>query len=148
MAARWDLAGPRRHSFVSTGDGVFDPAAGDYSNTFLAAAPGLTGVRDYFSPSNWSAISKQDLDLPSGGLLEFTFNGKELLAGVGKELVIYLLDAHNLSGSNHQRPLYISPVLANQGRAAGTEKCDVRAAMSAVHSLLQVALNPTTASSE
>jgi outer membrane protein assembly factor BamB len=103
--------------YVSTGDGAFDPAAGDYSNTFLRAAADLSCVRDYFSPENWKDISKQDLDLPSGGLVEFAFNGKQVLAGGGKESIIFLLDPDHLGGANHSQPIYASPVLANVGRA-------------------------------
>lgn len=102
--------------YVPTGDGAFDPAVGDYSNSYLAAPPDLAHVRDYFSPLNWADLKKLDLDLPSGGLLEFTYRGKQLLAGGGKESVIYLLDGSKLGGSNHQTALYASPVLANQGR--------------------------------
>ncbi len=111
------LIDPDGTVFVSTGDGAFDPAAGDYSNTYLAATADLTSVRDYFSPPNWKEISKLDLDLPAGGLVEFTYQGKRVLAGGGKESVVYLLDAENLGGSNHQTALYTSPVLANEGRA-------------------------------
>ncbi len=111
------ILGPDGTVYVSTGDGAFDPEAGDYSNTFLAASPDLARVRDYFLPPNWKDISKLDLDLPSGGLLVFPYRGKQLLAGGGKESVIYLLDPANLGGSNHQTALYTSPVLANEGRA-------------------------------
>ncbi len=107
---------PDGNVFVATGDGAFDPAVGDYSNTYLAATPDLTHVRDYFSPPNWKDISKLDLDLPSGGLVEFTYRGKRVLAGGGKESVVYLLDAGNLGGSTHESALYTSPVLANEGR--------------------------------
>jgi hypothetical protein len=103
--------------YVSSGDGAFNPATGDYSNTYLAAPSDLAGVRDYFLPPNWQDISKRDLDLPSGGLVEFPYRGKRLLAGGGKESVIYLLDPANLGGSAHQQPLYSTPVLANEGRA-------------------------------
>jgi outer membrane protein assembly factor BamB len=103
--------------YVSTGDGAFDPAQGDYSNSYVSAPPYLDRIADYFTPQNWSDISKRDLDLPSGGLAAFAWNGKELLAGGGKESILFLLDARNLGGSNHQQALYASPVLANEGRA-------------------------------
>jgi outer membrane protein assembly factor BamB len=111
------VIGPDGTVYVSTGDGAFDPAQGDFSNVYLAAPPDLSRVSDYFSPQNWNQLSKLDLDLPSGGLVAFPFEGKELLAGGGKESVIYLMNAVNLGGKNHQEPLYTSPVLANQGRA-------------------------------
>lgn len=101
--------------YVSTGDGPFDPVVGDYSNAFLEVSPELTQIRNYFSPLNWNDLSKKDLDLPSGGMLAFDFHGREILAGGGKEAVVYLLDADRLGGSNHQNALYTSPVLANEG---------------------------------
>jgi outer membrane protein assembly factor BamB len=103
--------------YVSTGDGLFDPNAGDYSNTYLAASPDLSHVKDYFAPSNWRDLNKRDLDLPSGGLLEFEYKGREVLAGAGKESVIYLLDGKSLGGDTHGQALYASPVLANEDRA-------------------------------
>lgn len=102
--------------YVSTGDGAFDPATGDYSNSFLAVTPDLSRVRDYFIPPDWKEISKLDLDLPSGGLVGFNFGNRELLAGGGKQGIVYLLDAANLGGSSHQHALYTSPVLANESR--------------------------------
>src|SRR5579863_1633380 len=41
------------------------------------------------------------------------FKGKELVAGGGKEGVLYLLDAKSLGGADHHTPLYRSPRLAN-----------------------------------
>jgi outer membrane protein assembly factor BamB len=111
------VIGPDGTIYVPTGDGALDPAVGDYSNSYLAVPPDLSRVRDYFSPHNWQQLKKLDLDLPSGGLLEFPYRGKQLLAGGGKEAVIYLLDANNPGGSNHTEALYTSAVLANQGRA-------------------------------
>ncbi len=109
--------GPDGTIYVSTGDGAFDPSQGDYSNSYLAVAPDLSRVQDYFSPENWKDISKLDLDLPSGGLVAFRQGQRTLLAGGGKESVIYLMDAASLGGSGHLQPLFASPVLANSGRA-------------------------------
>jgi hypothetical protein len=103
--------------YVSTGDGAFDPALGDYSNSYLAASADLTRVTDYFAPPDWQDLSKRDLDLSSGGLLEFTYGGKRVLAGAGKQGVVYLLDPRNLGGGNHQSAWYTSAVLANENRA-------------------------------
>lgn len=102
--------------YVSTGDGKFDPATGNYSNTYLAVTPDLSRVRNYFLPPNWEQISKLDLDLPSGGLVGFHFHGRLLLAGGGKEAVLYLLDSADLGGSDHSKALDTTPVLANEGR--------------------------------
>ncbi len=103
--------------YVSTGDGAFDPSVGDYSNSYLAVAPDLSRVEDYFAPPNWQQVSRRDLDLPSGGLLAFTYREKQFLAGGGKESVIYILNPESLGGGTHQKALYTSPVLANEGGA-------------------------------
>jgi hypothetical protein len=76
----------------------------------------LSRVRNYFLPPNWEQISKLDLDLPSGGLVGFHFHGRLLLAGGGKEAVLYLLDSADLGGSDHSKALDTTPVLANEGR--------------------------------
>ena len=99
--------------YTSTGDGNFDPTAGDYGSTFLSAKlPDLT-LSDYYSPANWKDINKYDLDLPSGGLVAFPYQHRELIAGGGKESVIYLLDEKSLGGKDHHTPIYSTPVLAN-----------------------------------
>ena len=111
------VIGHNGNLYVSTGDGIFDPSTGDYSNSYLAVAPDLSRVQDYFTPPNWQTVSKRDLDLPSGGLLAFPHDGKEILAGGGKESVVYLLDTADLGGKTHHDALYTSPVLANEGAA-------------------------------
>jgi outer membrane protein assembly factor BamB len=117
----WSRGGPvlgkNKLLYVSTGDGAFDPAGGDYSNSFLAVTPLVLDVVDYFTPLNWKDVSKLDLDLPSGGHLAFTAGDREYVIGGGKESVVYLLDAKSLGGENHQKPLYATPALANEGRA-------------------------------
>lgn len=100
--------------YAATGDGVFNPATGDYSNSYVAATADLSRIYDYLSPANWKQIDKRDLDLPSGGLVEFTYQGRHLLAGGGKESVIYVMDARSLGGDSHQVALYTSPLLANE----------------------------------
>ena len=111
------VLGENKWLYVSTGDGAFDPAVGDYSNSFLAVTPRVLDVADYFTPLNWKDVSKLDLDLPSGGLLAFTVGDREYVIGGGKESVVYLLDAKSLGGENHQKPLFATPVLVNEGRA-------------------------------
>jgi outer membrane protein assembly factor BamB len=100
--------------YVSTGDGKFDPPNGDFGSTFLAArAPDLS-IADYYSPLNWNEVNKRDLDLPSGGLLWFAYRNWHLVAGGGKEAVVYLLDADSLGNKDHQTPLYLSEQLGNE----------------------------------
>jgi hypothetical protein len=113
----WGRGGPvigrNRLLCVSTGDGNFDPAVGDYGSTFLAASLGDLNPLDYYSPRNWEDINKYDLDMPSGGYVWFSFKDYNLVAGGGKESVLYLLDGNSLGGRDHHTPLYITSRLAN-----------------------------------
>jgi outer membrane protein assembly factor BamB len=56
---------------------------------------------DYFVPSNWEEMDTQDLDLGSGSPIMFDLPGAQpstLLAAMGKEGVLFLLDRDNLGG--------------------------------------------------
>jgi outer membrane protein assembly factor BamB len=102
--------------YVSTGDGAFNPPDGDFGSTFLAASTPTLSIIDYFSPLNWNEVNKKDLDLPSGGQLWFSYKNYHLLAGGGKESVVYLLNADSLGDKDNQTPLYLSPQLGNEGK--------------------------------
>ncbi|HEY7211403.1 MAG TPA: PQQ-binding-like beta-propeller repeat protein [Bryobacteraceae bacterium] len=102
--------------YVSTGDGKLDPPNGDFGSTFLAAASPDLHVTDYYSPLNWNEVNKRDLDLPSGGLLWFAYRNWHLVAGGGKESVVYLLDADSLGDKDHQTALYISEQIGNEAK--------------------------------
>jgi outer membrane protein assembly factor BamB len=107
------VIGNNNRAYVSTGDGNFDPAVGDFGSSFLAASLGDLRLLDYYTPLNWQDINKHDLDLPSGGLVAFTYKGENLIAGGGKEAVVYLLQADHLGGNDHHTPLFITNALAN-----------------------------------
>lgn len=98
--------------YVETGDGPFDPEAGKYSNSFLAVTPDMK-LADYYTPANYRWIDKKDLDMGDISPVVFPFGGKELVAGGGKEGVLYLLDAKSLGGADHKTPLYRSARLTN-----------------------------------
>lgn len=92
--------------YVETGNGTFDPANGNYGDSFLrlATTNGLT-LLDYFTPFNQQALSDSDVDLGSGGpvvLPDAAGNSlhPHLLVGAGKEGTIYLLDRDNLGQFN------------------------------------------------
>jgi hypothetical protein len=70
-------------------------------------------IADYYTPVNQSEINKKDLDLPSGGLLWFAYRDYRLLAGGGKESVVYLLNADLLGNRDHQTALSIAPQMGN-----------------------------------
>ncbi len=98
--------------YVETGDGPSDPSAGKYANSFVAVGKDLK-IADYYTPTNFKWIDKKDLDMGDISPVVFSFAGRELVAGGGKEGVLYVLDAHSLGGADHHTPLYKSPLLTN-----------------------------------
>ena len=119
-AGMWDRGGPvigeSGELYVTTGDGAFYPASGDYGSTFLAASTPALNIVDYYSPLNRNEINKRDLDLPSGGLLWFAYRNFHLIVGGGKESALYLLDADALGSKDHQTPLFVSPAVGNSSK--------------------------------
>ena len=113
----WGRGGPvigtNGRVYGGTADGVFDPAAGDYSNTVAAESLDTLNIVDYFLPSNWDYLRRKDFDLGSSSPVYFGWRNKNLIAHGAKESVVYLLDADSLGGKDHQTPLYVSPRLGN-----------------------------------
>lgn len=116
-AGIWGRAGAaisqRGTIFVETGDGPYDPAKGDYADTFLAISAEDLKLLDFYTPSNHLYLTHKDLDMGSMSPTVFPFKDRELVAGGGKEGVLYLLDAKSLGGSDHKTPLFRSPRYAN-----------------------------------
>lgn len=116
-AGIWGRGGPivgaNGRIFGGTADGVFDPAAGDYSNTEIAVSLKDLTLLDYYLPLNWQYIRRKDFDLGSASPVFFPWKNRNLLAAGAKEGVIYLLDADNLGGNDHQTTLYTSPRFGN-----------------------------------
>ena len=110
------VIGKNKHVYVSTGDGNFDPTVGDYGSSFLAVSLGDLHLLDYYTPSNWKDINQHDLDLPSGGLVAFSYKGHNLVAGGGKEAVLYLLQGDSIGGNDHHTPLFASAAFANDDK--------------------------------
>jgi len=98
---------------AQTADGPYDPASGKFGNSVVAVTPKNFRLQDTFTPANWEYLNKTDLDLGSGNPVVFPFQKWTLAAVVGKESVIYLLDANNLGGADHHTPLYTSPRWGN-----------------------------------
>ena len=116
-AGMWGRSGPvigkNGRVYGSTADGDFDPLAGDYSDSVVAASlPGLS-LADYYTPPNWRYLTKRDLDLGSASPVWFGWRSRNLLASGAKEGVVYLLDADALGGNDHQTALYRTPKLGN-----------------------------------
>ena len=115
-AGPWGRGGPvlgPKGLYVQTADGSHDPAGGIFGNAVIAVAPKAYGIADSFTPSNWQYLNAKDLDLGSGGPVIFPFKDQTLLATSSKEAVVYLLDAKNLGGTDHSKPLFQSQRLGN-----------------------------------
>ncbi|HWY63311.1 MAG TPA: PQQ-binding-like beta-propeller repeat protein [Rhizomicrobium sp.] len=107
---------------TQTADGPYDPAAGQFGSSVLELSPQVARLLDSFTPANWKYVNAQDLDMGSGSLLTFAFQGRTLAASIGKEAVLYLLDTAALGGGapDHATPYLKSPQLGNDA-ALGTE---------------------------
>jgi outer membrane protein assembly factor BamB len=116
-AGIWGRGGPvvgrNGRIYGSTADGKFDPVAGDYSNSVVAASLGDLSLVDYYLPPNWPYLNEHDLDLGASSPVWFGWKNRNLLASGAKEGVVYLLDADALGGNDHQTTLYTSPQLGN-----------------------------------
>ncbi len=100
--------------YVETGDGTNDPAKNEYADSFLAVSSKDLTLTDYYTPANHLYLSHKDLDMGAMSPLVFPFKDREIVAGGGKEGVLYLLDAKSLGGADHKTPLFRSPKYANQ----------------------------------
>jgi hypothetical protein len=81
--------------FFETGNGDFDGNS-NFSNSVLRySTTGQSLQRaDWFTPSNWQALSNYDLDLASAGPLQIPGTGF-LVAG-GKQGIVYFFDSNSL----------------------------------------------------
>jgi hypothetical protein len=100
--------------FAETGDGAFNPEEGQYADTFLELSAKELKLVDTYTPANREWLTRKDLDMGNISPVVFSFQGKELLAGAGKEGRIFLLDTSSLGGETHRQPLHRSPLLANE----------------------------------
>ena len=103
--------------FAETGDGKFDLAAGQISDSFLALSAGDLKLTDIYTPSNREWLTLKDLDMGSISPVVFEMEGKEYLVGGGKEGRLYLLDTRSLGGETHHKPLIRTERFANEDAA-------------------------------
>jgi len=87
--------------YVMTANGHFNPATGDYGDSFVKLDPqgvisGVLPVIDSFTPENQSELEAHDQDLGSGGAL--LLPGTQLMLGGGKSGLLYLLDQSDMGG--------------------------------------------------
>jgi hypothetical protein len=102
--------------YATTGDGEFDPPTGDYGSSIIGASLGDLHMADYYSPLNFSKLTQYDLDISAAGPIWFPYREYGLIAGGGKEGVLYLLDSKSMGTRDHQTPL-LSLKLANDDLA-------------------------------
>jgi outer membrane protein assembly factor BamB len=115
-AGVWGRGGPvigSNRIYGATADGDFDPLAGNYADSFIAATVSNLELVDYYTPFNWAHIQEYDLDLASSSPVYFAHKTYNLLAGGGKQGYLYLLDADSLGNKDHQTPLFVTSRLAN-----------------------------------
>jgi hypothetical protein len=78
------------------------PAGNNFSESVIKVAPDLSGVKDWFTPSNVATLDHNDWDFGSGGVLLLpggfsSPNGTiELATAAGKVGTMYVLNANNL----------------------------------------------------
>jgi outer membrane protein assembly factor BamB len=122
-AAPWGrggaVMGPDNSVVVETSDGLYDPAAGNFSESVLRLAPQATRLMDSFTPENWRDNLRHDMSGSASPTI-FDFAGKTIVAVSQKEAVLRLLDADKMGGDNHMTPLWASPKLGND-KKIGTD---------------------------
>ena len=105
--------------YAQTGDGPYDPAAGQFGETLLELNFKDLRLVGSYTPPNWEYLNDKDLDLGSTSPVIFQFQKWSLVASTGKESVIALVDANALGGADHHTPLYLSPRYGNDEALAG-----------------------------
>jgi outer membrane protein assembly factor BamB len=119
-AGIWGRGGPvvgkNKRIYAAAGDGAFDPFAGSFGSSVIAASLANLELVDYFTPSNWNEVNRFDLDMGSSSPVWFGYKNYNLLAVGGKEGVLYLMNADALGSQDHQTPLSITPRLSNDER--------------------------------
>jgi outer membrane protein assembly factor BamB len=112
----WGLGGPAVGTdgtiYAEVGDGAWDPAKGQYSDTVLALTPKDLKLKDWYTPTNREWITKRDLDMNTTPTV-FAYKGRDLLVAAGKEGRLFLLDSKALGGADHRTPMFRSELIAN-----------------------------------
>jgi outer membrane protein assembly factor BamB len=99
------VIGPNGRVYAATGDGALDPDAGDFGSSFIAASLRDLRLLDYYSPVNSKHLTDYDLDISAASPVWLASGDYNLLAGGGKEGVLYLLDADSLGAKDHHTAL-------------------------------------------
>jgi hypothetical protein len=110
--------------YLSTGNGTFSPAAGNYGVSVLKLTPGPKKLRvaDYFTPYNQAKLNSNDLDLGSGGvmLLPNQAGKTPLLVAAGKEGTLYLINRNNMGHYTTRRNMVVQSIPGAVSQALDT----------------------------
>jgi hypothetical protein len=103
---------------AQTADGAYDPAGGRWAMSLLEMSDD-DAVIDSFTMPNWYELNARDMDFGSSSPTVFQMGAKAIVATSSKSGIIYLSDAQNLGGRNHQTTLYTSPRFSNDADTFG-----------------------------
>jgi hypothetical protein len=96
QAGQGPTADAKGSVYLMVGNGTFDGQT-DFGDSFLKYSP-TGGLTDFFTPYNQQWLADVDADLGSAGVV--IIPGTSLIAGVGKEGKVYLLDTANMGKFN------------------------------------------------
>jgi outer membrane protein assembly factor BamB len=105
------------HLYAATGDGPYDPAAGQWGTAVLKVKQASLVIDDWFVPKDRDDVNTLDLDLGNSTPVVFDWRGRRLAAVGGKGGVVYLMDTAALGGPDHRSTAGSSPLLSNEKRS-------------------------------
>jgi hypothetical protein len=108
----------RGNVYVMSGNGSYDAVA-NFGNSFIKFGPHLQ-VEDWFTPSNWSQLFINDLDVGASGPM--LFPNSNLMAGGGKQGAIYVLDRAKMGKLETAKNLPVQQFQATPA-CTGATKC-------------------------
>jgi outer membrane protein assembly factor BamB len=126
QAGIWGTAGSAVGSdgtiYFESGDGPYDPSSGKLATSVQAFtfSNDQLSLKDYYTPSNHSWLTRRDLDMNDTPVL-FPYRGRDVLVASGKEGRYILLDSKSLGGPDHLTPLFRSALLSNKNVNFQTE---------------------------
>jgi hypothetical protein len=114
MAGQGPAADENGNLYLMTGNGDFDPRAGNFGDSVLKLDTNLNRA-GFFSPKNNAQLDAIDEDLGSSGVLAIP--GTHMIVGGGKQALLYLMDMNNLGGfdSHADHVLDIVPASITDG---------------------------------
>ena len=122
--------------YVTTGNGS-ETSSFAYSNSVVQLSPDLK-VQAFFAPSNWASLDATDTDLGSVGVTVLPDIGR--LISIGKEGVVYLLDASRPGGIGGQ----IAARHVCNGAWGGTARLGSTVFLPCADALVAVSVTPSS----